>query len=74
MGQVQFDKMIIENKSIDTDRITYIPIKRLNVNKKQRPEEEMRYADSVRKKMTKDNLNLINEKDLEWLSWNWRAW
>lgn len=49
MGQVHFDKMIIESKSIGTERITIIPIKRLNVNKKQRPEEEMRYADGLRK-------------------------
>ena len=65
--------MVIEKETRE-GIVEQTTIRRTDDNKRSRPDAEKRQELSHSNDLNHDKLNLINNKDLEWLAWNWRAW
>ena len=68
---INFKKMVAECKK-DDGTYKHISIKRTMSNTRQRPNPEQRYQVNQGLSDLQDKLQLVNQKDLEWLAWNWR--
>ena len=65
-------RVVVTNSNEEVEE--EIPIKRTLDNKRQRTDSEKRHQENSVSKIRSNNLGLFNNKDLEWLAWNWRSW
>ena len=73
IGTIYFDRMTAE-KTFKSGKVKANKIFRTNNKSRARPNPASRHSDGGSNANDQDNLRLINRKDLEWLSWNWRGW
>ena len=58
---------------VTPEGISYgVKIVRTTNNERSRANPEKRFSDNKGVGEFEDILNLLNQKDLEWLAWNWR--
>ena len=70
-GTINFQKMITE--CLTPEGISYeVKIERTTNNERSRANPEKRFSDDKGVGGFEDRLNLVNQKDIEWLAWNWR--
>ena len=65
-----FDRMVAIIKNNGTV-VREVKVRRSVNNKRQRPNPEVRLGQGS-DSHANSQLNLLNNKDLEWLAWNWR--
>ena len=67
---VDFERMVavVKNNGITKREIK---VRRTENNKRSRPNPEER-SGFCKNDFVNDEFNLLNNKDLEWLAWNWR--
>lgn len=53
-------------------QLIVVSISRTENKNRKRPDAEKRHINNGTIKKENDRLGLINNKNLEWLSWNWR--
>ena len=70
MGTINFDRMTAEKKGNGVSRV--FGLVRTQDNVRERPNGQNRHQDGSDLDEDRDKLGLINQKDLEWLAWNWR--
>ena len=73
MGQVNFNKMVVERETEDGLQFE-TAIKRTETNKRERPDADDRFGSNQEVSRESRDLNLYNFKDFEWIAWNYRAW
>lgn len=67
-GKVDYERMVAVLKNKET------LIKRTSSNTRARPDAGKRHENNLKIATGNDNnMNLVIEKDLEWLAWNWRG-
>ena len=70
-GKIDFVKLTIRKKQSD-GTVKKWKIQRTKYNNRRRPDADARHHyDGVGQKI-EDKFGLFNNKDLEWLAWNWR--
>ena len=68
---INFQKMEAECET--PEGISYeVKIVRTTNNQRSRANPEKRFSDDKGVGGFEDRLNLVNQKDIEWLAWNWR--
>ena len=75
MGTVDFNQMlIIQDSHAQQNPVAPIQIKRKQLNRKVRPQASNRQSNSILIRKGRNQMELRDDqKDLEWLSWNWRT-